>query len=254
MTLPKRLYYPINLAASKLGCTSSDLIHFGATSSVEIGIHTSFYESYIDIDVVSSGISKVMDREQIYFEGRYNTFSIIRDDKHFYINDFYGLAAVSQADLLAFDFNPEQIVTLNQFLSPNGNGVFFDEISGCLRIEPDFQYLEKVKLSDVINRLFITDVELEKLMADSDNQSSPSLPSVNKKVSTKTKNSQAKFIKSLLQIHYGADVANSPRQHLEMKSSGAGVILSDFENIGLKAPTGVAVDNWLKFIDIMDDD
>lgn len=34
--LPERLYYPIALAAEKLGCTVDDLIHFGATGQVEI--------------------------------------------------------------------------------------------------------------------------------------------------------------------------------------------------------------------------
>ncbi|MCL6742798.1 hypothetical protein [Kosakonia sp. R1.Fl] len=34
--LPERLYYPIALAAEKLGCTVDDLIHFGTTGQVEI--------------------------------------------------------------------------------------------------------------------------------------------------------------------------------------------------------------------------
>ncbi|HBR5479340.1 TPA: hypothetical protein L9Y92_001653 [Klebsiella pneumoniae] len=255
MSLPNRLYYPIELAASKLGCTPSDLIHFGATSNVEICIHLSFHNASCDFEFNSSnGIEDLIKNESCYVDGKYNSFQLRSVNHDIYINDFYGLAVLPPQDLLAFDFNPEKPVLINHVLCPVGNGELFDEIIGAAYIEPDEEYVEELTLSNAMKRLFITDTEVNRLLESSESQISPSLPEVNKKSSSKTANSQAKFIKSLLQIHYGADVANSPRQHLERKSSGSGTILADFEDRGLKAPSGVVVDKWLKFIDVDDSD
>lgn len=63
----------------------------------------------------------------------------------------------------------------------------------------------------------------------------------------KTLNTRAQFIKSLLYIHYGNDVAESPRRFMEGKDS---VILDDFKNKGIIPPSGKAVQDWLKFTEI----
>jgi hypothetical protein len=251
MTLPERLYYPLDKAASRLDCDVFDLIHFGATSDVEICIHLSFSKAYCDFEFPSeNNIESLLKGDKAYFRGAYNSFQLKHSRDEFYIYDFYGLAALSSQDLLAFDFLSDTPISINQILCPAGNGKGFDNIIGAVYIEPDDNEVQKVSLNQVINKLFMTNLELARLLGASPSKAVPSFPDITRKGSSKTQNAQAKFIKSLLQIHYGADVANSPRQHLERKSSGSGIILADFEGKNLQAPSGVAVDSWLKFIDV----
>ncbi|MDT7097324.1 hypothetical protein [Citrobacter amalonaticus] len=68
-----------------------------------------------------------------------------------------------------------------------------------------------------------------------------------KKNSPKTLNLQAQFIKSLLHIHYGDDVAQSPRRFLEKKESE---ISMDFYKLGITHPSGKAVQSWIEMVDI----
>lgn len=69
----------------------------------------------------------------------------------------------------------------------------------------------------------------------------------NKEKNTKTINSRAQFIKSLLHIHYGSDVAESPRRFLEQNNS---TIIDDFRKLNIKPPSGKSVQTWIEMVDI----
>ncbi|WP_234480043.1 hypothetical protein [Erwinia sp. S38] len=64
--------------------------------------------------------------------------------------------------------------------------------------------------------------------------------------SKKTENAQARFIKSLLTVMYGEDMANSPRKHIDGKMAQ---IRDDLAAKDLPCPSGVTVENWLSDID-----
>ncbi|MFK5194517.1 SlyX protein, partial [Glaesserella parasuis] len=74
--------------------------------------------------------------------------------------------------------------------------------------------------------------------------------------STKSENKQKEFIKALLYIHYGAEVAEKPRSHIYdpnmSKKSRDGKIQKDFELHGLEKhlPSGKTLENWLKGIEL----
>ncbi|MBI6548448.1 hypothetical protein [Xenorhabdus lircayensis] len=68
-----------------------------------------------------------------------------------------------------------------------------------------------------------------------------------KKTSTKTANKQADFIYALLAVHYGSDIANNPRSHIDNIN---GEIRVDFESSGFAMPSGNTVSGWLKSIDM----
>ena len=74
--------------------------------------------------------------------------------------------------------------------------------------------------------------------------------------STKSENQKSEFIKALLYIHYGADVAEKPRSHVhDPNQSGRsrdGKIQKDFELHGLvkHLPSGKTLENWLKGIEL----
>lgn len=65
--------------------------------------------------------------------------------------------------------------------------------------------------------------------------------------SSKTNNTRAQFIKSLLHIHYGNDVAESPRRFLEQNNS---IIIDDFRKMNIKPPSGKSVQAWIEMVDI----
>ncbi len=64
-------------------------------------------------------------------------------------------------------------------------------------------------------------------------------------VSAKTVNYLATALKAFIHIHYGADVADNLRKHLEDPTSD---IRKDFANKGIKAPGGKALASHLKNI------
>ncbi|MCA6969419.1 hypothetical protein [Pectobacterium carotovorum] len=66
------------------------------------------------------------------------------------------------------------------------------------------------------------------------------------KQSKKTENAQAKFIKNLLTVMYGEDVAEHPRKHIDGKMAQ---IRTDLEAKSLYCPSGVTIENWLSDIE-----
>jgi len=74
----------------------------------------------------------------------------------------------------------------------------------------------------------------------------PKAPPSARQPSNKTKNSQAQFIKGLLTVMYGEDVAASPRRHIDGKRSQ---IRNDLEIKNLPCPSGVTVEKWLSEAD-----
>lgn len=66
-------------------------------------------------------------------------------------------------------------------------------------------------------------------------------------INPKTRNYRATFIKSMLYVCYGAEAAENPRKFFDNPRSK---IKIDFEKAGVSLPSGKAIDNWLKDIDI----
>ncbi|HEN3495913.1 TPA: hypothetical protein U5D88_004306 [Yersinia enterocolitica] len=78
----------------------------------------------------------------------------------------------------------------------------------------------------------------------------PELDSDNKEPGARTDimvKNRAAFIKALLSIHYGDDVAENPRKHIDNTD---GELRKDFELSGIALPTGKTIEDWLKGIDI----
>ncbi|HGK4840551.1 TPA: hypothetical protein ACJ2XA_000777 [Kluyvera georgiana] len=66
-------------------------------------------------------------------------------------------------------------------------------------------------------------------------------------ISNTVANNRASMIKALLAIHYGQDVADSPRKFIENKDSE---ICKDFDAKGISLPAGKTIAEWLKDADI----
>lgn len=76
------------------------------------------------------------------------------------------------------------------------------------------------------------------------------------KSSTKSENKKNEFIKALLHIHYGGDIAENPRPHIYdpnmSEKSRNGVIQKEFELHGLEKhlPSGKTLKNWVTGIEL----
>ncbi|HHL1273851.1 TPA: SlyX protein, partial [Haemophilus influenzae] len=76
------------------------------------------------------------------------------------------------------------------------------------------------------------------------------------KKSTASENKKNEFIKALLQIKYGAEVAENPRPHVydpnDSDKGKDGVIQRDFESKGLTKhlPSGKTLKNWVSSVEL----
>lgn len=91
------------------------------------------------------------------------------------------------------------------------------------------------------NQLYILNDDLEDFI---NNKANPPEPEQYKhpKISTKTLNAQAEFLRNLIITQYGENYANNIRRELDNPSSE---IRQDFEKKGLPTPSGKAVDRWI---------
>jgi len=74
----------------------------------------------------------------------------------------------------------------------------------------------------------------------------PKKPVTLSKPARKTENAKSRFIKNLLAVMYGVEVAENPRSHIDGK---CGQIKNDMDAKGLTCPTGVTVEKWVSEID-----
>lgn len=105
--------------------------------------------------------------------------------------------------------------------------------------------LEIINFNDEIhldkNQLYILNDDLEDFINNKANP--PELEQYkHPKISTKTLNAQAEFLRNLIITQYGEDYANNIRRELDNPSSE---IRQDFEKKGLPTPSGKAVDRWI---------
>lgn len=105
--------------------------------------------------------------------------------------------------------------------------------------------LEIINFDDEIhldkNQLYILNDDLEDFI---NNKANPLELEKYKypKISTKTLNAQAEFLRNLIITQYGENYANNIRRELDNPSSE---IRQDFEKKGLPTPSGKAVDRWI---------
>lgn len=202
MNLPNRLYYPLELAAKELGCTSADLIHFGATSNIEICIQIStemaqwFECSQNDCEIIKfNSANKRIDRVIL---GKYvrSEFNISEDNV--YVYELFGLLAVDPADLMSFDISPEVPINLVPLHFPSQN---FDKESGIEGYgDLIFRDIENLTLSSASDRLFMTQSEVERIKNGNEELAGARLPQLKLSESDKTLAKKAQLIPALLKM------------------------------------------------------
>lgn len=195
-------------------------------------------------DVYNCGNKKVIYRSYIcdYFDFRQQFNLSTKETEGF---SFEGIFAIARDEFRKCEFNYLKglscLIETNIFYVPSG---VIDEGEFFYPEQIRFPISFKFGVSDFV----ITDVEFNsfKSIIDTTNDSErinkiPNLKPRN--VSRKTENSQAKFIKSLIEAVFGKHVAANPRWH---NDNERGELYKLFANKGIKHVCGKALEGWIK--------
>lgn len=162
-------------------------------------------------------------------------------------------------------FSDEEIVFfINGLMSIVGNESFIDEeeiLNNGIKLDEFPSFSSPLEINDgerlyftiafnenfyqnkqgiQIDNLFILDKNLDDFL-----KKNAKPPKKEKVPATKTLNSQAEFIRNLIIMSYGEEVADSIRKELDNPNSEISI---DFQTKGLKAPSGKTVDRWINQI------
>lgn len=191
--------------------------------------------SYFDIDIeelssMESNLDSPVTLRGFYFDDEEPIYCGITNAKGLFYLDINGNADV---------FNPE-FYQLEHIANKNKK-IPYDFIACLFQIDNDTGKIISFHLELEgehylsLDEFYITKESLE-LFLKNEEQLTP------KKTSTKTKNSQAEFIRNLITIHYGEYIANNIRNELDNPNSDISI---DFQNKGLQPVTGKTLDNWI---------
>lgn len=283
MGMPLREYYGIYRAAELLECKVEDLLHWASIGAIKLFI--SFEQGNGSVRFFGDGTEKEKRNLDIFTEKQFESAERLREHlfENKYVSDafsrvfsFYkhenfnldsnsgeareypclfnglwSLPAAAYGDGALLDFNPGLddfwgSINNNMFIAFESDEFLNFKIHELYIIKRDFEVIKNCvdgeELPNYMNGgIYKPKSESEKYSGSF----------IEDELSTKTINSRAQFIKSLLHIHYGDDVAKSPRRFLESKDSE---INKDFKKQNIKAPSGRAAQSWVDEVEIPFDD
>ncbi|HDR1415266.1 TPA: FlxA-like family protein [Pasteurella multocida] len=169
----------------------------------------------------------------------------IDDDFYIHIPIYENRTGIRLEDLYILH---KDIISFLEFFSIIDSEDNQDEIQR-LRNKLDLKNNQIEELSPALEKLKDELSKKDQIIEDLQKQ-------INKKASTASDNKKNAFIKSLLYIHYGNEVAENPRPHIYDPNSGdkgmSGCIQVDFDRNGLAKhlPTGKTINGWVKTIEL----
>lgn len=258
--LPALEYCSLERACRLLGCELDDLLHWAELRAFPLMIKFTHKVSCDARIMFSDSIDLYKNLRAIdpgdgdFHLSQLSSFSLLPDDYEDY--EFEGtINPVHNMIEFELECNLNGLWELSNF-SVDGDVVDFTSVKP-FRNKCDWvstaRYWEgeKFKVSDLyISREsieIITGIKQRVLASianfETDNKSIVIVEDVN----PKTRNYRAAFIKSMLYVCYGVEAAENPRKFFDNPRSK---IKMDFEKAGISLPSGKAIDNWLKDIDI----
>lgn len=239
MSLPKRVYYPLPEAAERMGCGIRDVIHYGANGLLDFYVFLQNFnapgDSWFHLNVPSKEANSI------------DCFGCLSGDGWM----IYDIAHKKAAD--GYIIDGFYAKTISGFFHVNGLYLAPLEFSNEVKLETIFLSSEPDKdgaypidvnmigfsLSLSRNFLCVREDDIKKIKTG--------VIKNTEEISRTVANNRSSMIKALLAIHYGEDVANSPRKFIENKDSE---ICKDFELKGIKLPSGKIVSEWLRDVEI----
>lgn len=265
MNIPIPEYCTLERAAKLIDCEVSDLIHFGEIGAITICIKVPLSTKAI-LHVFKNDESTMCEIEAEWSGGDvYSQFVTVdepienmEEDRSMYkfpvfISGVWGLFKCSEFGNVFTEIPCDEMVVLKAVES---------DILAFLEF-PENEWGVDEKITTLASDMLILGQDLEKLIKHAGNRipcrwnefektfdikaSGEPITKSEDELSTKTINSRAQFIKSLLHIHYGSDVAENPRRFLEQNNS---TIIDDFRKLNIKPPSGKSVQTWIEMVDI----
>ncbi|OFQ17823.1 MULTISPECIES: hypothetical protein [Haemophilus] len=227
----------------------------------------SFLDFYICLPKKSYSIESLRKTERLsIYDGNVGKVEAI---------DFEGYFQISGAELNSFNVDylidkgflesfPKYMMAIYKdiicflYIDKNKTPLYLDDI--CILHEHlidflklfsviDTGYAQIEEVQNLKNQLDFKDKQIDELKEQIES-------SRNIKVSTASENKKNEFIKALLQIKYGAAVAENPRPHVydpnDSDKGKDGVIQKDFELSGLTKhlPSGKTLKNWVSSVEL----
>lgn len=261
-SLPPRKWYTLEQAAKRISKLTgeeievADLLHYWQVSMLDLSIDICYLNDLLSISCKNVNIIK----SNLYLIGGYeidgeNILNIGLDDIYISLfntedskRSFSGLISI------ATDYVPQELYKRN--LTENYIS-FKDDI--FLISQPDDGGAKVIimvdldnssKLNITLNDFFVLESSIQDFLSNKKPSSIlglelDKLKQQEKKPANKTLNSQAEFIRNLIIMSYGEEVADSIRKELDNPNSEISI---DFQTKGLKAPSGKTVDRWINQI------
>ncbi|HGO5391812.1 TPA: hypothetical protein ACK2W2_000398 [Klebsiella michiganensis] len=273
MGMPLREYYRIHRAADLLKCEVEDLFHWASIGAIKLFV--SFEEGHGYVRFIGDGVKKEKRNLDRFTEEQFESAKHLRDElfKEKYTSDKFSIVVslmryedidldslpreerfypCSFSGLWALPQNAYGMTVLYSFQPSMDDFWFSAESKMFVSFEAD------EFLNFEVEDLYISKSDFVSIKKCNDGDEFPSYinggkekiePSKNpdEAHSAKTINKRAQFIKSLLRIHYGNEVAENPRRFLDKNDSD---ISKDFKNLNIVAPSGRAVQGWVDNVDI----
>lgn len=267
LNIPIPEYCTLARASALLGCEISDLIHFGEIGAITICIKVPKSTKAL-VHVFKRDEETVYDIESSWCAGgRLSEFVTIDDplenleadyEHEFrvpaFISGIWGLLKCSNLGDVYQEIPCEEMVVLTATDRP------FIAILNM----PDEEWGVDEIIKTEPENMYILGSDIEKLINNSGkrfpcrfNEAQDELPSIKPTgeiisnnedlLSPKTIRTRTQFIKSLLYIHYGYDVAENPRRFMDNNDSE---ISTDFRNKEITPPSGKTVQDWINFTEI----
>ena len=278
--IPPLKYCSIERAAKLLRCEKSDIIHWMPDIQLMLEFQKSLVNASVWVKINPEGYRKSIDPGLAYIKSiSYCTeFSLdairpVIEDEQEDIEDgetllkfpayFSGMASVFDG-LYVDDSRRVVVIPAELYCTvPVGDNIVSDSFHAIDRNEiatinhivfsamdtANNSYMEEVIADE---HLYISGSNIERIhMAGRRGEpirSAPADININKKIGSKTTNSQAAFIKSLLHVMYSDKKAiDNPRSFFDDPNSE---IAKDFAAKELKLPAGKTMEMWLKGVDI----
>lgn len=143
MNLPERMYYPIAEAASKLGCKSSDILHYASVGIFHLSIYLDFScdvnDKRVYINLPSEKVSEIDDlfksiNGDEWSIGNLNFIVSNANDNAisgYYAGNLFGFFYVPSTEALRAEFNQSDEILLS-FLTTNPEDYDGNDIEVCL--------------------------------------------------------------------------------------------------------------------------
>jgi len=269
MGMPLREFYPVKRAAELLECQVGDLLHWAAIGAISlylsfdkgigfvrffgdgVKVENRNLEGYSESDFLEAiNLKELLTEQGFVSDGPSFVMACNHVDGVTIPCGFSGLWALPYSALGKTELCDIRPSKYDIWRSVNNRMLVSFECDDYLQYDVDDLYLVKSDFELIRKN---DGCDLPSYYSGGVGQSfditvgGGVVTKIDDELSTKTINSRAQFIKSLLYSTYFEDLANNPRKYFDDPNSE---ISNDFRKKGIRLPSGKTVQSWINMVDI----